>query len=288
MKIESLVAANGPGPFFSGLIQLLTVLWLLLLAGYPLSLEAAPSSKYWGLWDKSNTRSKAIINHSSWQGILDSYLVVQPDGSRFRYQAVKGKDRKKLGEYIKTLTALDPRQYSMQEQKAYWINLYNALTVNLILDHYPVQSITKLGSWYRFGPWDEVITRVADQALTLNDIEHRILRPLWKDPRIHYGVNCASVGCPDLAEKAFTGENTEAQLEQLARRFIQQEKGVEWVDGRLVLSRIYEWYQQDFGNRKELLLHLQRYSAPTQAKRLGAFSGVIEYQYNWQLNEFKQ
>ncbi|MGB1271122.1 MAG: DUF547 domain-containing protein, partial [Endozoicomonas sp.] len=150
MKTETVVPVSDSGLLLSRLIPILTALWILLLAGYPRVLEAALSSQYWGLWDKSNASSKAVINHRPWQDILDRYLVVQPEGSLFRYQAVNREDREKLGQYIKTLTALDPRHYSMPEQKAYWINLYNALTVNLILDYYPVTSITKLGPWYRF------------------------------------------------------------------------------------------------------------------------------------------
>ena len=247
---------------------------------------AAPSSKYWSIWDEQNPASKESINHQPWQMILDNYLVELPGTNLFRYQTVSADDRKKLQSYLKQLADTDPRRYSKPEQKAYWINFYNALTVNLILEKYPVKSITNIG-WFNFGPWNRDITKVAGQNLSLNDIEHRILRPLWKDSRIHYAVNCASLGCPDLSPRAYTAANVEDQLDAQARRFIQQEKGVDWIDGRLVLSRIFEWYESDFGTRSRLIEHLTQYSTPATLRKLSRYNGVVEYQYDWNLNELK-
>lgn len=248
---------------------------------------AAPASQYWGVWDKSDESSQKIVNHQVWQELLDRYLVSMPEGNKFRYIRVNEKDRQALQKYLEQLSNLDPGLFSKSEQKAYWINFYNALTVELILKNYPLKSITKLGGWFKFGPWDEKVTTVTGQSLTLNDIEHRILRPLWNDNRIHYAVNCASLGCPDLADKIYTGKNVERLLDAQAGRFIQQEKAVSWIDGRLVLSRIYEWYESDFGSRKELMNHLRKYASGSQRQRLDKFTGVIDYQYNWNLNELK-
>lgn len=92
------------------------------------------------------------------------------------------------------------------------------------------------------------------------------------------------VGCPDLSPKAFTGGNTEQQLDELAKRFIRQKKGVTWMDGSLVLSKIYEWYEVDFIDQDGALLHLQQYTTPALAKKLKNHTGIIEYRYDWQLN----
>lgn len=262
------------------------ILYALLFLGSE-TVWAALGSKYWGYWDKSVPDSTHAINHESWQMLLDKYLVVRPDGHRFKYHAVSREDRNKLNEYIFKMSSLDPRFYSKEEQKAYWINFYNALTIDLVLEHYPIKSITKIGPWYRFGPWDSDIVVVAGQKLTLNDIEHRILRPLWEDNRIHYAVNCASIGCPDLSTKVFTVANTEKQLDLLARRFVSQEKGMSWIDGRLTLSRIYEWYERDFVDQEGVVLHLQQFASPTTARKLKKYTGVIQYQFNWRLNDFK-
>ena len=251
------------------------------------SVLAAPASQYWGIWDKSDESSKKTVDHHLWQELLDRYLVSMPEGNRFRYARVNEKDRQSLKKYLEQLSNLDPGHLKKSEQKAYWINFYNALTVEMILKNYPVKSITKLGGWFKYGPWDEKVTTVAGQSLTLNDIEHRILRPLWNDNRIHYAVNCASLGCPDLAGKIYTGENVDKLLDAQAERFMQQEKGVSWIEGRLILSRIYEWYKSDFGSRKELINHLKKHASEAQRKRFEKFTGVIDYQYNWNLNELK-
>ena len=261
---------------------LLTVLFLLMAP----VLNAAPKSEYWAIWDKSDATAQKVFDHSLWNALLSRYLAEPSDGSvrLFDYKSVSASDRKQLQAYISSLSGADPRAYRKSEQMAYWINLYNALTVELVLKHYPVKSITKIGPWYKFGPWDEGIVTVAGQKLTLNDIEHRILRPIWKDKRIHYAVNCASRGCPDLAMEAFTGEGIEGQLEAAARRFVNQEKALVFIDGRLVLSRLYEWYVADFGDRAALMKHFLAHLQPPLSEKLKKYTGPLDYQYDWSLN----
>ena len=246
---------------------------------------AAPSSEDWSFWDKNNNQSLNIIDHNAWQELLDTYLVVKSDGNLFRYSKVSKNDDEKLDNYIHQLVSIDPRRYNKTEQKAYWVNLYNALTVDLILNKYPVDSITDISTLFAFGPWNKKITSVASQDLSLNDIEHRILRPLWNDKRIHYAVNCASLGCPDLADKAYTGANIDDLLEAQTKRFIQQKKGVSWIDDKLTLSRIYEWYSEDFGSSEDLMMHIKKYSSKEQRQKLNNYTDTIRYQYDWNLNE---
>ncbi|MGH2576750.1 MAG: DUF547 domain-containing protein [Actinomycetota bacterium] len=173
---------------------------------------AAPKPELQPYWDRSDAANPAAIDHSPWQRLLDGYLDTRhPSGvHRFAYAAVRSADRAVLRAYLAALQGLDPRRYSRPEQEAYWINLYNALTVDLVLAHYPVKSIREIGGgWLVRGPWDDAIAKVAGRALSLNDIEHGVLRPIWRDPRIHYAVNCASIGCPNLAGRAYTRENLE-------------------------------------------------------------------------------
>ncbi|GAB3528063.1 DUF547 domain-containing protein [Photobacterium alginatilyticum] len=241
---------------------------------------AAPRADLWSYWQQSNETNTATIDHSLWQQTLDSYLVAQPKQTLFRYRAVSSSDKYNLDRYIRKLTATDPRRYSKDEQFAYWVNLYNALTVQLILDNYPLKSITKLGGLFSFGPWDEKLVTINGNNLSLNDIEHRILRPIWKDPRIHYVVNCASLGCPDLQPTAFTASNSEKLLEQSANRFINSAKGVRVSDDNVRLSSIYDWYSVDFGSTSSLQKHLNRYrqGQPVQLNK-------VSYDYDWALNE---
>ncbi len=243
---------------------------------------SAPKSDLWPYWNTSNEQSRITVPHHKWQTILDLYLVSQGEYTLFKYAHVENVDKEKLGEYLSELSQTDPRELNRKEQYAYWINLYNALTVQLILDNYPITSITKIGGWFSFGPWDEEVVYVAGKTLTLNDIEHRILRPIWGDPRTHYAVNCASLGCPNLQPYAFTSENTEMLLEKAAKEFINSHKGISIHDGRLTLSSIYYWFAEDFGNRTQLFDHLSKFRAG-----VNLYQGDIEYEYDWQLNKKK-
>lgn len=241
-----------------------------------------PKSELWSYWDKSDESNASTISHATWQQFLDSYLVIDGQHHLIRYQAVTSDDRSQLKQYIGQLANTDPRQFSQAEQYAYWVNLYNAITVELILDAYPVKSITKLGGLFSFGPWGDEVVTISGKTLTLNDIEHRILRPIWQDPRTHYAVNCASLGCPNLQSKAFTAENTEALLEQAANEFVNSDKGVLVLKNKIQLSSIYDWFIADFGNQTQLIEHLNQY-------RNQPLSDVknIDYEYDWSLNQAK-
>ena len=152
-----------------------------------------------------------------------------------------------------------------------------------------METITNISfSFFSFGPWDEDLLSVEGVELSLNDIEHRILRPIWKDKRTHYALNCASLGCPNLLPQAFTYLNTESLLEQGARDYINHPRGVKIQGENLILSKIYEWYQADFGGNEEgVIKHLQRYSKNKKLDYLHADDLEIEYQYNWRLNSEK-
>jgi len=122
--------------------------------------------------------------------------------------------------------------------------------------------------------------------LSLNDIEHRILRPIWQDNRVHYAVNCASLGCPNLQPEPFTAENSNRLLEKAARDFVNSPRGVNIDNDKLLLSSIYEWFQVDFGASETALLdHLERFAAADLAGKLKNYRGTISYQYNWDLNQ---
>ena len=155
------------------------------------------------------------------------------------------------------------------EQKAYWINLYNALTVKVVLGRHPVKSIRdiRLGGLFSSGPWDARLATVEGEKVSLNDIEHRILRPIWRDNRIHYAVNCASVGCPNLAAEPYTAANTERLLDEGARAYVNHPRGLFGEKGRITASRIYDWYREDFAaSEKGLVDHFRSYAAPALAE----------------------
>ncbi|MEA3277310.1 MAG: DUF547 domain-containing protein, partial [Pseudomonadota bacterium] len=134
------------------------------------------------------------------------------------------------------------------------------------------------------GPWGKKLVTVEGVALSLNDIEHRILRPLWDDPRIHYGLNCAAVGCPNLVRNAYRGTSVDRQLDAGARRFVNSPRGVWFDNGRLGVSSIYAWFKEDFGGEDaHILAHLKSYADPDLKARLDGVQRIREHRYDWSL-----
>jgi hypothetical protein len=262
--------------------------------------HAGPKSDLWDFWENSNSAesresSQTSIDHSTWQSFLNEYLVTNdPSGINLvRYEAIATQGSQGLNllnQYIALLEAVDPRSLSKNEQFAYWVNLYNATTVRVIANAYPVKSIRKTGKGlFSFGPWDDVVTQIAGKGVTLNDIEHRILRPFWKDSRIHFVVNCASIGCPNLHQTALTADNHQVILDQARRSFINHPRAVSVANGELHLSSIFDWYADDFGNsQSEVLEYLATY---LNRERSDSILSVIQqpkadvkYSYDWSLN----
>lgn len=243
-------------------------------------------SAFWNHFDESSVNT---INHQDWQFLLDKYLLTDhPSGiHRFKYRQVETEDKNRLELYLINLQAVDPLQYNRDEQMAYWINLYNALTVNLIIDKKPRYSILTTGKgWLPKGPWDDRIASVNNKKLTLNTIEHHILRPIWADYRIHFAVNCASLGCPNLQAKAFTSENLDSLLNHASHSFISHPRALSINNGKLTVSSIFEWYLEDFAaNEIELIAWLATVATPEQAQQLKKHTGKINYEYSWQLNK---
>lgn len=257
---------------------------------YGASAQAAPKAELWARWQKHDPASRQKINHGDWDRFLKHYVVTaDPSGIyRVRYQAVTLEDRKILKGYLQAMQAVAVSNYSRAEQQAYWINVYNAATVDVILSRFPVASIRDINispGLLARGPWGAKLFSVEGERLSLDDIEHRILRPIWKDSRLHYALNCASLGCPNLQAEAYTADNSEALLECGAREFINHPRGVAIQKGRLQVSSIYVWFQEDFGGDAEgLMEHWQKYANPRLADALEKYSGGLAHDYDWRLN----
>jgi len=267
-----------------------------LLFSAVIAVSAAPRADLWPRWQRNDPNSNVTVDHSRFTQFLSRYLITDdPSGvNLLPYSRVSAEDRNLLSAYVKDMQGVQISNLNRSEQKAYWINLYNAFTVTLVLDNYPVDSIREINpggglfsGLFKSGPWDARLLRVEGQRLSLNDIEHRILRPIWKDNRIHYAVNCASIGCPNLQPVAYTAGNSDALLDKGAREYINNPRGVTFTkDGSLLVSSIYDWYQADFGgNVSGVIRHLRRYAAPQLAARLNSYSGELSFHYNWELNE---
>lgn len=254
------------------------IVWFALFVSF--SVFSAPKPDLWPYWQLSDENSTETLTHQAWQRFLDQYLVIESEHHLIRYQAVTSQDKAALKAYINSLANIDPRKLNRQEQYAYWVNLYNAITVDLILDNYPIKSITKLGGFFSFGPWDLEVININQKSLSLNDIEHRILRPIWNDARTHYAVNCASLGCPNLQAQAFTAQNSESLLNQAAKQFINSSKGVNLQGDKVTLSSIYDWFSIDFENQGGVMAHIEGYRPEFKQ-----FDGDVEYNYDWALNQ---
>jgi uncharacterized protein DUF547 len=264
----------------------IVVLAALLITG--VAVNAAPNSDYWAFWDKSNDTNYSQIDHSDLSFILGTYVVTDhPSGiNRFRYGMVSKGHKKRLKQYIASQQKIDPRDYSRAEQKIYWLNLYNALTINLVLENYPIDSIRDISVKSRSkGPWDAPLVKVARKKLSLNDIEHRILRPIWNDFKIHFGLVCASLGCPNIQATAFTVANSKKLLKQSGREFVNHRRGLQLEKGKLQVSSLFDWYKSDFApDQKTLLKIFAHYADDRKALYLLGFNGDISYNYDWRLN----
>ena len=258
---------------------------LLLLAGHA---QAAPKPEPWPKWEAHDEASVGAVSHEPWERFLASYVKTAADGiNRVAYKAVTPASRKGLADYLTRLQAVPIRKYARAEQRAYWINLYNAQTVMLILAHPEAKGIRdiKLGGLFSGGPWDGKLLKVEGEPLSLNDIEHRILRPIWRDPRTHYAVNCASLGCPNLQARAFAASNMESLLDAAARSYINHPRGASVAKGKLKVSTIYEWFKDDFGGSDAgVIAHLKKYAEPPLAAALKDVKKIDGDSYDWSLN----
>jgi hypothetical protein len=229
--------------------------------------------------------------------LLARHVVSFTDGiTRVRYAAWKASapDMAALNAWIEAAAATRPSTMGRAEAFAHWANLYNALTLRVVLDRHPVRSIRDIRStgvgldpraW--FGPWRTRLVTVEGRALSLDDIEHTIMRPTFRDPRVHYAVNCAALGCPNLRPRPWAAATLEADLDAAASAFVNHPRGVAVLaDGRLKVSSIYRWFSEDFGaNDEGVVAHLRRHAAPALAARLAPGTRIAEDSYDWSLND---
>jgi hypothetical protein len=194
------------------------------------------------------------------------------------------KDRAALKAYLDTLSGgreAEFRAWSKPQRMAFLVNAYNAFTVELILANYPVKSIKDIGNDVFSNRWKKKFFRLFGQDSYLDQIEHEMLRKpgAYDEPRVHFALNCASVGCPMLREEAYVAERLEAQLEDQARRFLSDRSRNRYANGRLEVSKIFDWFKEDFAPREKFL---ERYAA-----QLGGTSAQVSFlDYDWTLNDF--
>ena len=263
---------------------------IMLGAGFVLAAPAAwaaPKSKLIDpAWRK--TGAGGDPDYGVWADFLATYLRPGADGvTRVAYgQAQADGAGRALRSWLGQTQQTDPGSLSPAAQRAWWYNLYNAATIDLVLSDYPVDSIKEIkGGLFNTGPWDEEVLTVNGAALSLNDVEHGILRPIYGDNRVHYAVNCASIGCPNLKATPWVAATLEDDLNAAARAYVNHPRGATASGGKLTVSKIYTWYDEDFGaSEAGIIAHLKQSAGPELATALGGISDIDDDVYDWDLN----
>ena len=231
------------------------------------------------------------IDHSPWDGLLRKY--VDENGLvNYRDWHASSADQQQLSGYLSTLsTASRKLPASPDAKKAFWINAYNAVTVSGILREYPTSSIRNhTAKLLGYNIWKDYQLYVDGQPYALEDMEHKILRPM-SDPRVHFAIVCASIGCPRLLNEAYVPQRLEEQLETNARDFFSRSQNFKCdANGNFELSSILDWYGEDFGSDRKAQLRRMAPWLPTAETRQAAEQGNVSVSfqdYDWNLNEKK-
>ncbi len=259
---------------------------LILTCGWA---HASFHKSLWPSWEVNNPLSQETISHQIWQNFLNQYLITNEEHiNLIDYAHVQKKDLELLRNYTKQLAAIDIDNYNRQEQLAYWINLYNALTVQTVAKYYPVSSVQEINispGLFSMGPWGANLVTVKKIPLSLDDINNRIIRPIWNDPRTHYTLNNATIASPNLSKKVYVGKSIEQQLNNAAATYINSLRGVQVIEGKLIISKLYDWYEEDFGGTKDnVLRHLSQFAHEPLLSQLKHVNSIDSYIYNWHIN----
>lgn len=226
------------------------------------------------------TLAQETVDHSIFGDLLKSHT----QNGQVNYEGFKS-DEKKLGRYLSVLEKVDPKGLDRSEQMAFYINAYNAWTIKLILSDYPgLKSIKELGTLFQ-SPWKKKFVKIHGKTVSLDHVENDILRPQFKDPRIHFAVNCASISCPPLLDEPFTGADLQQQLDDVTKSFINDPKSNFIKGDKLYVSRIFKWFGEDFGN--DILGFVQSHAQGTLAQHLGNGDTKLKLKYldyDWSLN----
>ncbi len=225
----------------------------------------------------------STVNHEIWADLLSKYVTAQG----LNYTGFK-QDEDRLDQYLKVLENTIPQKLPRNEQYAYYINAYNAWTIKLILSNYPgVKSIKDFGTILK-SPWQKDWVRVNGEVLTLDDVEHNILRPRYKDPRVHFAINCSAASCPPLRTEPYLADRLDQQLEDSTRSFVNDADSYRLEGNTLYVSRIFKWFSEDF-NEDALGFYLQYANGALKEKLTRQKDRIkVKYlHYDWALNDIK-
>ncbi|MCW8398875.1 DUF547 domain-containing protein [Legionella sp. PATHC038] len=259
---------------------------MLLISGLA---NASFYKNLWPKWEVNNPLSNEVISHKLWQDFLNRRIVTNEENINLvDYAHMTQTDLNLLKDYLKSMSEVNIDNYNRDEQLAYWINVYNALTVQIIANYYPVTSIQEINispGLFSIGPWGANLITVKDTSLTLDDINNRIIRAIWNDPRTHYTLSNGTIGAPNLSRKIYQGKMLEEQLNQAASNYINSLRGVNVIEGKLIISKLYDWYEEDFGGSKQdIIFHLVQFAKEPLLSQLKHINTIDSYIYNWHIN----
>ncbi len=211
--------------------------------------------------------------HDTWNTLTKKYVS---SNGKVNYKGFKS-EIKLLESYLTHLEKTPPKKgWSRSEQLAYWFNLYNAATIQLISTAYPVKSIKDINSG---KPWDKVFIKSGDKKYSLNQIENAIVRPNFNEPRLHVAFNCAAISCPKMLNQAFVPNRLNSQLNKLSKDWINDSSKNKITENTIEISKIFEWYAKDF--KKGVLPFINKYSGTT----ISDDASIAYLEYNWDLND---
>lgn len=213
------------------------------------------------------------VSHAKWDAILKKHVSAE---GNVNYKGIKA-EHAKLKEYLTLLESSHPDDsWPKDERMAYWINAYNAYTIELILQRWPVSSIKDIKD-----PWHQKIIKIQGITYDLDAIEHKILRAKFNDSRIHFAIVCASFSCPQLRNEAYTADKLSSQLIEQAKKFINDPKRNKITADAVKISKIFSWFKDDFTKMTTLIGYINKYSKV----KANAKAKVSYLKYNWELND---
>lgn len=267
-------------------------LWLVILFFTLTSthLFAAYNSKnLWPIWEVNNPLSKEVISHHDWQHFLKERVITNHENINLvDYPSLNKEDRQRIKRYLKSMSMIKIDHYNRDEQLAFWINVYNAIIVDTVASYYPVSSIEEINispGLFSVGPWGAKIITINNVALSLDDIQNRIIRPIWNDVRALYAINNGSIGAANINKDAYQGATIDDQLNEAAFTYINSLRGAQVIENKLIISKLYEWFSEDFGGtRFSIIKHLKQFAHDPLQSEIKHINTIDNYMYNWHLN----
>ncbi len=228
----------------------------------------------------SRAETGPVVDHGIYGELLNKHV----SAGKVNYAELKS-DEAQLDRYLKQLEKVDSAGLSRHEQFAFYANAYNAWTIKLILSGYPgVKSIKDLGGLFQ-SPWKKKFVKIDGRVLTLDDVEHKILRPRFGDPRVHFAINCAAKSCPPLLSEPFRGDILDQQLHDATRSFLNNPTSYRLEGNELYVSRIFKWFGEDF--KDGIFSFYLKYATGDLKKELETKQDKISVKYlayDWSLN----